>query len=158
MYNFYQRTIYRYGARTYLNRELFELLAETMSNDILLIFAYDGSRPLAGGIYFLGESCLYGRYWGAEDDYHSLHFETCYYQPIEYCITNGLNRFEAGAQGSHKLARGLLPSTTFSVHWLADPRFADAISRYTAEEQQQIERYTELLNDHSPFRRCDTQA
>jgi predicted N-acyltransferase len=153
MYNFYLSTIYRYGARTYLNRELFGLLAENMSDDILLIFAYDGDRPIAGGIYFLGDSTLYGRYWGSLDDYHSLHFETCYYQPIEYCIVNGLQRFEAGAQGSHKLARGLLPSNTYSVHWLADPRFADAVSRYTREEQEQIERYTELLNDHSPFRR-----
>ena len=90
---------------------------------------------------------------GLPRGYHSLHFETCYYRAIEYCIDSGFARFEAGAQGEHKLSRGFLPVETHSLHWLAEPRFADAVAEYLIEEGEEIDRYRELLAEHSPFRR-----
>ena len=152
MYRFYTRTIRRYGARQYLNREFFERITTSMPESVIFMFAQFEGQLLAGGLFYLDDNALYGRYWGANDDYHSLHFETCYYQPIEYCIKNGLELFEAGAQGEHKLARGLLPVKTYSYHWLSDPRFMNAVEQYTAEENDHIDRYTELLHAHSPFR------
>ncbi|MBT5032074.1 MAG: N-acetyltransferase [Proteobacteria bacterium] len=152
MYRFYTRTIRRYGARQYLNREFFERITTTMPESVIFMFAQFDGQLLAGGLFYLGDNALYGRYWGAYDDYHSLHFETCYYQPIEYCIKNGLELFEAGAQGEHKLARGLLPVKTYSYHWLSNPRFMSAVEQYTVEENDHIDRYTELLHAHSPFR------
>jgi predicted N-acyltransferase len=123
-----------------------------MPESVLFLFAKCENVFLAGGLFYIGDNALYGRYWGANNDYHSLHFETCYYQPIEYCINNGLQLFEAGAQGEHKLARGLLPIKTYSYHWLNDPHFMSAVEQYTKEENSHIDRYTELLGAHSPFR------
>jgi predicted N-acyltransferase len=152
MFNFYTRTIQRYGAQQYLNREFFERITSDMPESVLFLFAKCENVFLAGGLFYIGDNALYGRYWGANNDYHSLHFETCYYQPIEYCINNGLQLFEAGAQGEHKLARGLLPIKTYSYHWLNDPHFMSAVEQYTKEENSHIDRYTELLGAHSPFR------
>ena len=116
------------------------------------MLAYYEGEAIAGGIYFSSDDALYGRYWGASDDFHSLHFETCYYQPIDYCIQQKIQRFEAGAQGEHKLSRGLLPTTTYSMHRLSNDQFHTAITDYIGEESQQIERYNQILNGHSPFK------
>lgn len=152
MFAFYQRTIHRYGAQRYLTPEFFNHLRENMADLTHVLLAYHSETPIAGGLYFSSADTLYGRYWGALDDFHSLHFETCYYQPIEYAIRQGYQRFEAGAQGEHKLSRGLLPCDTYSMHWLADPQFKQAVERYTQVEAERMARYTELLNAHSPFR------
>lgn len=152
MFRFYCQTIYRYGAQQYLNQSFFQHIQKTLSKQTHILLAFHEEQAIAGGIYYTSKNALYGRYWGASDDFHSLHFETCYYQPIEYCIQNNIQRFEAGAQGEHKLSRGLLPVTTYSMHRLLDNRFHAAIMEYIDDEAQHIERYKQLLNQHSPFK------
>ena len=96
---------------------------------------------------------LFGRYWGASADFHSLHFETCYHQGIEYCIERGLTRFESGAQGEHKVARGFAPATTWSMHWIVDPRFREAIADYLRREGEDREDYARYIGEHVPYRK-----
>jgi predicted N-acyltransferase len=153
MYDFYCATVARHGAIPYLSEAFFERLGETLADAVVLLLAVRGGRYVAGALNLRGDDALYGRYWGCLADYHSLHFETCYYRAIEYCIEQGLSRFEAGAQGEHKLSRGFLPVQTHSVHWLAEPRFADAVADYLAAETGEMDRYRDLLAEHSPFRR-----
>jgi predicted N-acyltransferase len=95
---------------------------------------------------------LYGRYWGATADFNALHFETCYYQGIEYCIRNGIQVFEPGTQGEHKISRGFQPVSTWSAHWLAHSEFSGAIAKYLADERQHVDRYIEAVDEHSPYR------
>ena len=118
-----------------------------------LLTADHGGHSLACAFFLRGNSSLYGRYWGALEQAPDLHFEACYYAPIEYCIDHGLGRFEAGAQGEHKLSRGLTPQTTLSAHWLAHEDFHEAVRRYAAEEESHLADYTAILEAHSPFRR-----
>lgn len=154
MYGFYQNTILERGAIPYLSREFFSHLAEHMAAHTLIAAARDRRGALvAGALYLRGGDTLYGRYWGANAFYEGLHFETCYYQPIDYCVRHGLERFEAGAQGEHKLNRGLVATPTCSAHWLAHPRFADAVREFLDVETRQLERYAAVLGRHSPFRR-----
>lgn len=154
MFRFYRNTVRERGAIPYLTRELFAHLAEHMAPHTAMAAAYDASGALiAGALYFKGGDTLYGRYWGASAFHEGLHFEACYYQPIEYCLRHGIPRFEAGAQGEHKLSRGLLPTPTYSAHWLAHPRFADAVREFVAVEADHVERYAAVLDQHSPFRR-----
>lgn len=152
MYQFYARTIRYYGAQSYLNKAFFEYLAEHFNEQTLFLFADYGDQTIAGGLYFKSDNTLYGRYWGALDNFHSVHFETCYYQAIEWCIKHGYQTFEAGAQGEHKLARGLEPSTTYSAHWIAHPGFRQAIDDFLESEQQHIEHYQNAMHSHSPFK------
>jgi predicted N-acyltransferase len=152
MYGFYRATVARHGAIPYLTEAFFQRLGETLADCVVLLLAVRDGRYVAGALNLQGTDALYGRYWGCHADYHSLHFETCYYRAIEYCIDSALARFEAGAQGEHKLSRGFLPVQTHSLHWLAEPRFADAVADYLVEETGQMERYRELLAEHSPFR------
>jgi len=152
MFHFYCKTIHRYGAQQYLNQAFFRHIQKTLSSQTHILLAYYQEQPIAGGIYFSCDNALYGRYWGASDDFHSLHFETCYYQPIDYCIQQNIQRFEAGAQGEHKLSRGLLPTTTYSMHRLSDKRFHTAVTDYIDEEANHIKRYNQILNEHSPFK------
>jgi uncharacterized protein len=155
-HGFYRRTIGRYGAIPYLNLEFFRTLGKRMPAHCLLLFAERDGEDIAGAFFLRGANALYGRYWGTLVDIDGLHFETCYYRPIEYCIERGLARFEAGAQGEHKLQRGLLPATTCSAHWLQDPRFAAAVADFLSREARGIARYDEALRSHSPFRRDPT--
>ncbi len=101
---------------------------------------------------------LYGRYWGSVGHYNALHFETCYYQGIDYCIEKGIGKFEPGTQGEHKISRGFVPVTTYSAHWLAQPAFFDAIGQYVAQEARHIDRYMRAVDDHSPYRNDTTAA
>ncbi|GAB4357946.1 MAG: GNAT family N-acetyltransferase [Immundisolibacter sp.] len=153
MYDFYRATVARHGAIPYLNAAFFERLGQALADAVVLVLAVRGGRYVAGALNLRGDDTLYGRYWGCLADYHSLHFETCYYRAIDYCIEQGLARFEAGAQGEHKLSRGFLPVQTHSVHWLAEPRFAEAVAEYLAEETDLVARYRDRLGEHSPFRR-----
>ncbi|MGK2941988.1 MAG: GNAT family N-acetyltransferase [Immundisolibacter sp.] len=156
MYGFYRTTVARHGAIPYLTEAFFQRLGETLADCTVLLMAVRDGRYVAGALNLQGADALYGRYWGCHADYHSLHFETCYYRAIEHCIDSGLARFEAGAQGEHKLSRGFLPVETHSLHWLAEPRFADAVADYLAEETGELERYRDLLAEHSPFRRAES--
>ena len=152
-YSFYRATILNHGAIAYLSRDFFQRIGETMSANTVLVFAWHNNRPVAGALNLRGNDALFGRYWGSDGHHHSLHFETCYYTAIDYCIANGLSRFEAGAQGSHKLSRGFLPEPTYSAHWLQHPEFSDAIARYLQQEHDGIEYQLNELNEHTPFRR-----
>ena len=117
-----------------------------------MLLATVGEALVAIAIFFRGAETLYGRYWGAAGDYHSLHFEACYHQGIEYCIRTGLQRFEPGTQGEHKIARGFAPILTHSAHHIADPRFAAAIGRFLDEERAAVAAYAAETERHVPFR------
>lgn len=154
MYGFYRNTVAERGAIPYLTEDFFQFVAEHMAPYTVIAVANDSrGRMVAGSLYFRGGDTLYGRYWGASAFYEGLHFEACYYQPIEYCLRQGIPRFEAGAQGEHKLTRGLVPTPAHSVHWLAHPQFAEAIRDFLDMETRQVQRYADLLGEHSPFRR-----
>lgn len=152
MHQFYARTIRHYGAQSYLNKEFFNYVAEHFHHQTLFLFAEYGDQTIAGGLYFKSDDTLYGRYWGALDNFHSVHFETCYYQAIDWCIKNGYKKFEAGAQGEHKLARGLEPNTTYSAHWIAHEGFRQAIDDFLESEQEHIKHYQNAMQSHSPFK------
>ncbi len=150
---FYQDTGARKWGTPYLTRQFFDLIAKSMSKDIVLFLATRNGRPVAGALNLLGPDCLYGRYWGCNEDIPFLHFELCYYQAIDFAIAHGLSRVEAGAQGEHKLARGYLPVTTHSAHYIADPGFRSAVSDFLERERRAVEREQEFLGELGPFKR-----
>ncbi|MEY3533784.1 MAG: hypothetical protein RI979_1808 [Pseudomonadota bacterium] len=154
---FYQDTGNRKWGTPYLTRAFFDAVQATMRDDALLVLAFDGDRPVAGALNFIGRDTLYGRYWGCVADYPCLHFELCYYQAIDWAIAHGLSRVEAGAQGEHKLARGYLPSAVHSLHWIADPGFAKAVARYLDQERRAVGEEMEILTAYGPFRKVETE-
>ena len=156
-WQFYQDTGARKWGTPYLTRKAFTRLHETMRDDMLLVLAFDGARPVAGALNFIGRETLFGRYWGCSEDHPCLHFELCYYQAIDWAIANGLRRVEAGAQGEHKLARGYLPTPVHSLHWIADAGFRDAVARYLREERRAVDEEIEVLTQYGPFRRVDSE-
>src|SRR4029079_3644701 len=151
-FRFYMDTGSRKWGRPYLNRRFFSLVGERMADRILLVLALHSGEPVAGALNFIGSETLYGRYWGTTIEQPFLHFELCYYQAIEWGITHGLARVEAGAQGEHKLARGYRPTTTYSAHFIADAGFRAAIADYLKREQREVRRDAELLSTYLPFR------
>jgi len=152
MHAFYRSTFERKSGIPTLSLEFFLDISRTMGDQVLLVFALSGNRPVAGAIMLRSSRALYGRHWGCLQDYHSLHFETCYYQGIEYCIDQGLALFEPGAQGEHKISRGFLPTLTWSAHWIEDVRFQASIRRYLDEEHAWMLEYRNELLQTSPFR------
>jgi len=156
-WQFYQDTGARKWGRPYLTRAAFDAFHATMRDDMLLILAFSGPRPVAGALNFIGRSALYGRYWGAVEDHPSLHFELCYHQAIDWAIAHGLARVEAGAQGDHKLARGYLPVETHSLHWIADPGFRAAVADYLQQERRAVDEEIEVLTAYGPFRRTGAE-
>ena len=151
---FYMQTGSRKWGRPYLNRKFFSLLGDSPIGDrCLLMLAKCGSRAIAGSFHLVGGDCLYGRYWGAFEHRPFLHFEMCYYQAIDYCIQNRIARAEAGAQGEHKIARGYLPTRTYSAHYIADPSLRRAIADYLTRERAYVEAACEELADYAPFRK-----
>jgi hypothetical protein len=129
------------------------LLGERLSERVLLILACRDGAPIAGALNLIGEQALYGRYWGCVEDVPHLHFELCYYQAIDAAIARGLARVEAGAQGSHKLARGYRPVATVSAHYLRDPRLRDAVADYLAAERRAVAHEIAALDEMTPFRK-----
>jgi len=152
-WTFYQDTGSRKWGTPYLTRKAFSRFHDTMRNDMLLVLAFDGDRPVAGALNFIGRDTLFGRYWGCVEDHPCLHFELCYYQAINWAITHGLQRVEAGAQGEHKLARGYLPVETHSLHWIAEPSFRTAVDRYLQAERRAVGEEIEVLTAYGPFRK-----
>jgi predicted N-acyltransferase len=148
----YRRTYAEHRSSPYLNLEFFLRIGASMPQNLLMIVAERAGRPIAATLNVLTEEKIFGRYWGAVEHVPLLHFECCYYQAIEYAIAHRLQAFEGGAQGEHKLFRGLLPVETLSAHWLAHPSFASAIEDYLKRETAGIARYVDELNEHSPFR------
>jgi predicted N-acyltransferase len=152
-WDFYQDTGARKWGRPYLTRSFFSLLGERMADKVLLILALRGGRPIAGALNLIGADTLYGRYWGCTEDVPDLHFELCYYQAIDAAIARGLARVEAGAQGSHKLARGYRPVATFSAHHIAHPGFRRAVADYLERERAAVAHEIEALGAMGPFRK-----
>ena len=149
---FYRTTFDKKRGVATLNLPFFREVAERMGEQLVLILARDRHRYVAGAICLRSAERLYGRHWGCVAEYHSLHFELCYYQGLDYCIRAGLQHFEPGAQGEHKVSRGFLPTATWSAHWLADPRFATAIDDFLRREHLGMEHYMEELAEHAPFK------
>jgi len=148
----YNRTYREHHSTPYLNLDFFERIAQSMPENLLLILATREDKPIAAAFNVFGREALYGRYWGTREFHSGLHFEACYYQAIEFCIANRIPAFEGGAQGEHKLARGLLPVQTASAHWLARPEFSDAVAQFLKRETRSIDHYVDELVEHSPFK------
>ncbi len=151
-FRFYIDTGSRKWGTPYLNREFFSLLGVAMPEAVVLFMVKREEGYIAGALNLKSSDCLYGRYWGCIEDHRFLHFETCYYRAIDYAIRHGIRRVEAGAQGPHKLARGYLPTETYSAHWLRDPGFHDAVAEYLEAETRQVSAEIKYLAGHSPFR------
>ena len=149
---FYQMTHLKRGRRGYLTRSFFEQLTQSLGDQLLFCFACHQDTMVAGSLFFKDSQTLYGRYWGSTKEYDSLHFETCYYQGIEYAIKEGLQRFDPGAQGEHKIARGFEPIPTWSVHHIEDLGFAQAVKSFVEEEATQLKRFQLELREGLPFR------
>ncbi len=154
LYAFYADTFYRHGHDPYLSLEFFKRIGRCLPERLMVKIARLAGEPIAVAIFFIGADALYGRYWGAGGNYHSLHFETCYYQGIEYCIEHGLQRFEPGTQGEHKVPRGFVPTITTSAHYIADSRFAAAIRDFAAREARGVDQYAAAVGEHVPYHRA----
>src|SRR5262245_143022 len=153
LFAFYMQTGSRKWGRPYLNRKFFSLLGQAMAERCLIVMVKRASRPIAGALHMIGGDCLYGRYWGAIEHHPCLHFEVCYYQAIDFAIEHKLARVEAGAQGEHKLARGYLPTSTYSAHFIADPSLRRAIADYLKRELAYVDAAGKELAEYAPFRK-----
>ncbi|GAA0784625.1 GNAT family N-acetyltransferase [Marinobacterium sediminicola] len=154
-YHFYQSTYLKRGRRGYLSAEFFDQLLKVMPERLLLVQACRDNTAIAAALYFIGKNTLFGRYWGCHSEHDSLHFEACYYQGIEYCIEKGIQRFDPGAQGEHKIQRGFEPVRTFSLHHMADPRFERAVEVFLEEERDLMEQQITQLTTWLPFKQPD---
>lgn len=156
-YRFYMAMTERKWGGGYLTREFFDLLHQRLADRVVLVLARQGKRYVAGALNLIGSDTLYGRNWGVIGDFPFLHFEVCYYRALDFAISRGLKRVEAGAQGEHKIQRGYLPVPTYSAHWIRDPGFARAVASFLARERQAVEAEMTALEDElSPFRKeCD---
>jgi hypothetical protein len=152
VYDLISRTFMRRGSLPYFTRDFFVQISRDLPDRLLVVQAELNGNAIAAAVFFVGTDTLYGRYWGSSGDYNALHFETCYFQGIDYCIEHGLRTFEPGTQGEHKISRGFSPSRVWSGHWLAQPQFFAAIGDYVDEEARHVERYMRAVGEHSPFR------
>jgi len=152
-YLFYHLTyLKRSGRQGYLNQEFFQLLADNCADSIMMVQAYTGEKMVAAALYFKDEKTLYGRYWGCQEEFDGLHFEACYYQGIEYAIAQGLQKFDPGAQGEHKIQRGFEPVQLASYHWIAEPQFAHAIGDFLQQEAEHTQAYHTECQQLLPFK------
>src|SRR3984885_958132 len=152
-YRFYRSTVDRKWGSAYLTRSFFSLLGERLGDKVVLMFAENGGKPVAGALNLAGDEALYGRNWGCRGDWPFLHFELCYYRAIDWAIEHGLQRVEAGAQGRHKIQRGYLPKPTYSAHWIAHAGLRRAIANFVEEESRGIHAEMAALAEQSPFRK-----
>ena len=150
----YDHTYAAHYSSPYLNLGFFLRIGASMPDNLLLVIAERDGKPIASSLVVHDGQTLYGRYWGALEQHACLHFETAYYQPLEFCIERGLAAFEGGAQGEHKMARGFLPQKTWSAHWLAHPAFSDAVERFLEQESGGIAAYMDELDERNPFRKA----
>ena len=155
-FHFYQITYAkRSGHGGYLTADFFRRIGETLSSQTVMMMAYQNGEAVAAALNFRSRDTLYGRYWGASRNISGLHFEACYYQGIEYCISEGIQRFDPGAQGEHKIQRGFTPTTTYSLHSIQHPGFREAIARFLEEESNHLSHYTEDAKQLLPFRHAE---
>lgn len=148
----YASTFDRFGNYAALSAECFAALADALGRRLVAFIAREAGVPVAVAICFRSDRALYGRYWGCRGEYHSLHFELCFYQGIAYCLREGLDRFEPGAGGEHKIARGFVPSVVHSAHWIADPAMRQLLQRHLAVQRREVSAYREDAARHLPFR------
>ncbi|MCK9609117.1 MAG: GNAT family N-acetyltransferase [Methylomonas sp.] len=156
-YRFYSLTYLKRHSQPYLTPAFFQQVAASMPEQCLLILAVKDQTYVGAALSFIGTDCLYGRYWGCYEEYNALHFEACYYQGLDYCIEHGLQRFDSGAQGEHKISRGFEPITTYSAHWIKDPRFAEAIADFVEREQVGVHQYRQAAANYLPFKQDNQQ-
>ena len=156
-WEFYQDTGNKKWGIPYLTRQFFDQIHETMRPKILLILAKKDGKYIAGALNFIGSDTLFGRYWGCIEDYPFLHFEICYYRAIEFAIANGLNKVEAGAQGEHKIARGYVPTETFSLHWIGEESFSKAVEEYLISEKGAVKQDIKILSQFTPFKKGENK-
>ena len=152
VYDLHRDTFHRHGHEPYLTRAFFGEIARTLGQALMVKVAMHAGEPVAAAVFFWCHEALFGRYWGAAADYHSLHFETCYHQGIEFCIERGITRFEPGTQGEHKVSRGFEPALTWSAHFIRDPRLRSAIGAYLEREGESVDAYALEVQAHVPFR------
>ena len=152
VFNLISITFLRRGSMPYFSLEFFEEVSARLPDNLLVILAEKNRQPIAAAVFYDAEDSIYGRYWGADASYNALHFETCYYQGIDYCIEHGRRRFEPGTQGEHKISRGFTPVETWSAHWLARPEFFSAVGQFLDAEKRHVERYVDAVNSHSPYK------
>ncbi len=152
-WHFYQDTGARKWGTPYLTREFFDIALDTLRYDMLLVMAERDGNWVAGALNFIGADTLFGRYWGCIEDHPALHFEVCYYRAIDYAIAHGIGRVEAGAQGGHKLARGYMPVTTHSLHWINDKGFRNAVAEFLEQERAAVDEDIEVMTSYGPFKR-----
>ncbi len=153
VYQLISLTFLRRGSMPYFSFDFFVEVSQRMPDNILVVLAEQNRQPTAAAVFYVSDAVLYGRYWGSDSQYNALHFETCYYQGIDFCIANGKKIFEPGTQGEHKISRGFTPVSTWSAHWLARPEFFAAVANYLEAEERHIDRYIEAVNTHSPYRK-----
>lgn len=153
VYRLISITFMRRGSLPYYNLDFFIDLSKRLPHNVMVIQAELQQSVVAAAVFFVSGDRLYGRYWGSNSHHNALHFETCYYQGIEYCIEAGIECFEPGTQGEHKISRGFVPTSTWSAHWLAQPEFLDAVGDYVDEEARHIDRYMDTVDAHSPYRK-----
>lgn len=151
-HSFYSSTFDKKSGMATLSLDFFKSIGQTMPNNVLVLFAKHNNEYVASAFCIRGDKTLYGRHWGCSEEFDSLHFELCYYQGLEYCINNNLQRFEPGAQGEHKIYRGFLPSKTWSAHWVSHPEFDTVIRKHVAHEQEGMHHYIKDMQSHSPFK------
>ncbi|MBB3992480.1 hypothetical protein GGR95_000099 [Sulfitobacter undariae] len=156
-WEFYQDTGARKWGQPYLTREFFNIAQDVLRDDLALVLAQRDGKWIAGALNFVGADALYGRYWGCVEHHSCLHFELCYYQAIDIAISMGLGAVEAGAQGEHKLARGYLPTPTWSLHWMRDAGFARAVGDYLEAERAAVEEEIEVLTEYGPFKKVEVE-
>ena len=155
VYELISMTFLRRGSLPYFSFDFFVDVSRLLPDSILVVLAERDATPIAAAVFYVGEDSLYGRYWGSDARYNALHFETCYYQGIDYCIANNKKLFEPGTQGEHKISRGFEPVSTWSAHWLARPEFYAAVADFLDEEERHVDRYIDAVNAHSPYRKDD---
>jgi predicted N-acyltransferase len=151
-WKFYQDTGQRKWGTPYLTRSFFDIMHDRMRDDILLVVAERDKKHIAAALNFIGRDTLYGRYWGCSEDHSCLHYELCYYQAIDYALSNKLVKVEAGAQGEHKVARGYMPAITNSMHWFLNEDFSSAVEKYVNEEKLIIENQFLQILSEGPFK------
>jgi predicted N-acyltransferase len=152
IYDLHRDTFLRHGNEPYLSRAFFQAMPRMLGDNFMVKRARAHGQTVAVAVFFWSREALYGRYWGASELHHSLHFETCYHQGIEFCIERGIGRFEPGTQGEHKVSRGFVPATTWSMHWIVDPRFRAAIGDYLRREGAHVDEYARDIEHHVPYR------
>jgi hypothetical protein len=152
VHDLHRDTFLRHGHEPYLTRAFFRAMPAALGDAFMIKRARLRDRTVAAAVFFWSPAALYGRYWGANEDHHSLHFETCYHQGVEFCIERGIARFEPGTQGEHKVSRGFVPSSTWSMHWIVDPRFRAAIGDYLRRESVHVDEYARDVDQHVPYR------